>query len=611
MEDSMASTNSSTGPFSLRAHRGDAKTLLAFNLTKTAARNLAGFTIHCQPEGQSGYFLLNELQYKTPSDHAQDTSLPPNSSVNAPIHKFRWLHVPGVAHQGTQPFFGKYCYTVTPRYFDDQHSMQPLEPSLSASVTVQVAPFRKKRLSIGFTRGFVQSQAFVRHFGLKARIRPKGNSLRFDTSQQSGTNAQGQHYTFEQQYAWLGFTAREKVFEILNEVLADEKMRLDMFAYDLNEPDIVEILLKLAQRGRVRIILDNAGLHHAKNATKPEDRFEALFQEVMKQQAGIIRGKFGRYAHDKILIVSRATVAKKVLTGSTNFSVTGLYVNSNHVLVFDDPGMAKRYAQLFDEAWTDHASAAKFRKTDLALRTHSFSSTAMPSTDVTYSPHDDATAVGILDDLAARVAKEGKKSKGVGSVIFAVMELQSGTGPVFPALRSLHTDQAIFSYGISDSPGGIALYKPGRKTGVLVTGKPTKTKLPPPFSQVPGVGLGHQIHHKFVVCGFNRKDAVVYCGSSNLALKGEEVNGDNLLAIHDADVATVFAIEGLALVDHFHFLDSVSKGPTAKTDRTSAPAPVKSQAAVEAGWFLSTTDKWAKPYFDPDDLHSVDRRVFA
>jgi hypothetical protein len=53
----------------------------------------------------------------------------------------------------------------------------------------------------------------------------------------------------------------------------------------------------------------------------------------------------------------------------------------------------------------------------------------------------------------------------------------------------------------------------------------------------------------------------VYCGSSNLALGGEQANGDNLLEIHDADVATAFTIEALLLVDHYNFLDSVAKKP--------------------------------------------------
>jgi len=121
---------------------------------------------------------------------------------------------------------------------------------------------------------------------------------------------------------------------------------------------------------------------------------------------------------------------------------------------------------------------------------------------------------------------------------------------------------------------------------------------------------GHQVHHKLVVCGFNGTDPVVYCGSSNLAVQGETDNGDNLLEIRDEDVVTVLAIEAVALVDHFAFLDR-SAAPTEKKATPAQPPPVKTQAAVEAHWFLRTDDKWAKPYFDSADLHSVDRKLFA
>ena len=188
----------------------------------------------------------------------------------------------------------------------------------------------------------------------------------------------------------------------------------------------------------------------------------------------------------------------------------------------------------------------------------------------------------------------------------------SGANPVYDALNAVHANENVFSMGISDSPDGISLYAPGKKTGVLVTGKPTKTRLPPPFNQVPGIGRGHQIHHKFVVCGFTGSDPVVYCGSSNLAQGGEEHNGDNLLEIHDPDVVTAFAIEALALVDHFQFLDGLANAAGSGTADQNAPPPaIKQQAAVSAGWFLSTTDGWTKPYFDPNDLHFTDRQLFA
>jgi phosphatidylserine/phosphatidylglycerophosphate/cardiolipin synthase-like enzyme len=605
----MATVVATNGSFSVKAHRGDAKTLLAFDLGAKAAKKLAGFTIQCKPQGVQPYYLLNNLRFKTPGDHAQDPTEPANSSLNAPIHKFRWLHVPGSAHQGIKPFLGPYTYTVTPRYFDSNDSLTPLDGALSVSLTVAVEGFRTRGLELGFTRGFTQSQAFVHHFGLKALIRPKGKTLIFDTSLESGVNATGEHYSFQDEYEWMGFTAREKVFALVNEVLGDKNLRVDMFAYDLNEPDLIEVLLKLAKAGRIRVILDNAALHHASNGTKPEDQFETLFDKAKTGGADLKRGKFGRYAHDKVFVVYDKTGPSKVLTGSTNFSVTGLYVNSNHVLVFNDPGVAAAYAGVFEEAWQDGVAKAAFANSTWATKVFSFESAATPETAIRFSPHTAAVAASTLAAVTARIAQEGTKGPGIGNVLFAVMEMDGGVSPVYTALQALHKKESILSYGISDNPGGIYLYPVGTKTGVLVTGKPVNTQLPPPFDQVPNVGIGHQIHHKFVVCGFNGPDPVVYCGSSNLALGGEEANGDNLIEIHDSDVATAFAIEALALVDHFNFLDSVAKGPKAKKGN-AAPAQ-KVQAAESAGWFLSTTDKWARKYFDPSDLHSSDRQVFA
>ena len=50
-----------------------------------------------------------------------------------------------------------------------------------------------------------------------------------------------------------------------------------------------------------------------------------------------------------------------MLTGSTNFSVTGFYVNSNHVLVYDDPKVAATYAEVFKQSWNDGVKKDKFQ----------------------------------------------------------------------------------------------------------------------------------------------------------------------------------------------------------------------------------------------------------
>jgi hypothetical protein len=244
----MASVTNKNGSMSLKAYRGDAETLLAFNLSdKQSAKNLAGFTIQCQPKGLPAYYIYNQLQFKTPADHVQDPKEPSRSSINAPIHKFRWTHVLGAVHQGTKPFFGSYTYTVTPRYFDNGR-LTPLDPTLGASVVVDVDEFSKGNLELGFTRGYTQSQAFVNHFGPIALIQPKSSQLLFDTTAQASANAQGEKYTYQDEYEWLGFTAREKIFAVLNGVLNDKSLIVDVFAYDLNEPESYSIKLPAKEK---------------------------------------------------------------------------------------------------------------------------------------------------------------------------------------------------------------------------------------------------------------------------------------------------------------------------------------------------------------------------
>ena len=603
-------TNSNPNGFSVKAWQGDAKTLLAFNFANAAnANNLAGFSIQVQPHGQAAYYLFNSLELPANPANAVMAGEPANSSANAPIQKLRWLHVPGIFHQGESVFFGVYTYTITPRYFDANAALIAMDSTTSISVDIQVTPFATSQVALGFTRGFTQSQAFAHRFGANAIFRPAGKDLIYDTSGVAGKNAAGQTYTFLQEYTWAGFTARQRVFDILNEVAADNTLSMDVFAYDLNEPDAIKIMLQLAAQGRIRVILDNASLHHG-GAGKPEDAFEQQFNAAAKSPAGILRGKFGRFAHDKIFIVYKNGQAIKVLTGSTNFSVTGMYVNSNHVIIFNNTDVAALYAQVFNTAWQDKVSES-FNASSLAEAPFPFHQVGLPAMSITFSPHPATVAQTTLDGVATRVKAS------TSSVLFAVMDISAGSGPVFPALAALHNDQNIFSYGISDAPQGIYLYKPGNKSGVMVTGKPGKTVLPPPFDKEYSINMGHQIHHKFIVCDFNEPNAVVWCGSSNLALGGEEQNGDNLIQINDTDIATVFALEAAALVDHFDFRNAneapkSATAPTATKGTDNTPTATEQAAPADtAPLHLYTNDSWAKRFFDPNDLHCLDRELFG
>jgi hypothetical protein len=50
--------------------------------------------------------------------------------------------------------------------------MQALDASLSVSVKVNVGPFQKGSLKLGFTRGYMQSGYYVRNFGKDTPVVP-------------------------------------------------------------------------------------------------------------------------------------------------------------------------------------------------------------------------------------------------------------------------------------------------------------------------------------------------------------------------------------------------------------------------------------------------------
>jgi len=192
------------------------------------------------------------------------------STLYAAIQKYRWVHVPATFHQIQSVFYGTYKYDVTPRYLVDD-VLQPLDSDRTVTVSIDVSPFQSGKFQIGFTpRGFVASQAYVNHFGNNSKVRPNKTDLIFDIHSKSGSvrtkNGQkaSQDYTFEDQHAWMGWQARARVLEFLDETLADSNPMPDAFAFDLDEPLVCDRRSHWAGRGAV--------CHHAVQQCKFDTR---------------------------------------------------------------------------------------------------------------------------------------------------------------------------------------------------------------------------------------------------------------------------------------------------------------------------------------------------
>lgn len=588
----------------VKAYRGDAMTLLAFDLLRETDRNnFVGFTIEFRNATIPVFLpLRNRITFEPiPQNISESEQIKLKSSRLAPFQKFRWIHVlRNFTANNDIPFFGAYEYRITPRWWIN-NALDDFNQATAKSITIKidVKPFEKEGLQIAFTRGFLVSQAYSDRFGPNPDIRPFRSELLFDPKTMQNEifkkpllpGFPTTPYTYEEQYAWMGFNARKAVYDFIDEVVNDPNKSMDVLAYDFSEPVIAKNLIELSRQGRLRMLLDNHDEADAvdNGGKKSDPEYKKEFASKFDSSTGslLFRHKFSRLAHCKILIQKDKTTGKaiKVLTGSTNFTLNGLYINANHILILTQPDALTFYEQLFNESIVTGGNK-NFSKTELAAGIKPISTS--PKMSVGFSPHKRDVALEILQKINDKINTAEK------SVLFAVMELKS-EGSVTATLRKIHAREDIFTMGITDSSHKneetqIRLYDPKKKTGVLVNGKKNPKVLPPPFEAEASPGLVHQVHHKFVVVDFNTPNAAVFCGSSNLAQGGEEQNGDNLLIIEDQDIASVFAIEAIRLIDHYQF----------RNRENEASAPL----------LLKKDNEWYKRYFDPENLYCLDKQVF-
>ena len=456
----MEATNFSgkSGDLSVVIYPGDNKILIAMSLEDNAVndtdKNLAGFAIWRKYDGKPEQILQNRIGF-TVGVNNQTTAETREwtDSDKAPFQKFRWIDVP------PDGFDTGITYRVQALYFTGQGSTT----KAGAEVTVAVKPVRRSfaKFVPAFTRGYIASQAYTDKFGNKDIRPPPPKTADFDTK------------PFEPQYSWLGADARMQLFDFIADCERDTTARVDVYAYDLDEPDIIAAICRMGKQGRLRAVLDNADLH-----SKPDKKTGALPIEVTAAKmiiaaagaANVRQGKFARYQHCKVFIKRDASGnAQKVIFGSMNFSVRGIYVQANNVVFVDDPKVAGMFAASFDNAFQNNVSAPPFRKDPIAQGYMVCSPTAtadLPKFSLALSPHTDPQmSLGPMSD---------RIRKATSSVFFAVME-PTGQGPVLTSLRTIAAQPTVFSYGTVETDKGLAVQSPDGEMGVM-TGFAALTK---------------------------------------------------------------------------------------------------------------------------------------
>ena len=553
------------------AYPGANSVLIATSVPQGNTGNLAGFAIFRQRDGEDEQPLLNRLNF----DDAVTSATAPaqrkwTPSVEAPFQKFRWVDIPpdGTDKQAT--------YRVCAMYFTGQG--KGITKGAEASVVVPPISHAHAKFRAAFTRGYISSQAYADKFH-NAPIRPTGpKTPDFDTK------------PYQDQYAWLGAGARAQLFAFIDDCRNDKTCKVDVFAYDLDEPDVIAAICEFGRENRLRAVLDNAKLHIG-NAV------EVRAAELIKQAAGndnVVQGHFSRFQHNKVFIKRDASgAAQRVLFGSMNFSVRGLYVQANNIIVADDPATSGYFAAAFDNAFANGTSTAKFAGAEIAKHYQPISDAAtpdLPKSEVALSPHADPSIS--LGPAVTRVRAAGS------SVLYAVMQPQ-GKGDLLAALQTIAAKPTVFSYGTVETAKGLAVQRGDGAMGEVADFAYLKSKVPYPFSLEYDPGPGIHVHDKFIVIDFNGENPTVFTGSSNLAEGGEQANGDSLIMIEDRVLATVYAIEALKIFDHYSFRDKMKAATQA--------APLNLWYPGKPG----APDPWWADAYDEKDIKFRDRCLFA
>jgi phosphatidylserine/phosphatidylglycerophosphate/cardiolipin synthase-like enzyme len=575
--------------FSMKLSRGERMCLLGFDVAEPEP-DFVGFAIECRSPGATEFDpLLNRLAFSYDKPVADAvTGARQFPSTKAPFQKFRWVHFP----HDPQP--GAYTYRATKMHMPKDGV---LKKGTAIELLIPLDPVTYHDfLDVGFTRNFASSQAFLDKFKDESDINKIGTKIIPPKADEG--------LTFKKIsgdiYDWLGFEAYDLIFQFLKEAVDDKKIELDVFAYDLNEPDVVARLEQLGPR--LRAIIDDSTSTNKKGVTTGHGVTGSAESKAAKRllassgAGNVKRTHFNDLQHHKVFIAKRNGKPFKVLAGSTNFSFRGIYIQANNVMVFDEPNVAGLFGKVFEASFKDPAA---FKADELASKWHLVLVDGKPPVHLCFSPHK-------ASDLSLNPLR-GAIDQANSSVLYSVAFLnQIKSGPTKEAFDRL-MKRPVFSYGVVDNRGSMEFRKPDGSIGLVDFGF-LGDKAPEPFKSEWSGGKGINVHHKFVVTDFSLPTAKVFTGSSNLAPSGEKGNGDHLIMIEDRKIATGYAIEALRIFDHLHFrsrMRDALKGKKTNNQQATEKLTLRKPKAI------SHKDAWFEEYYVPGSQREGDRKLFS
>lgn len=394
--------------------------------------------------------------------------------------------------------------------------------------------------------------------------------------------------------------------------------------YELNDPELIDGLVALGQ---------DCNLILANGAFKPPDNDEnkavrAKLKAKVRVYDRLVTS--GHFAHNKFVVFCDSNGKPlKVLTGSTNWTVTGLCTQGNNGLIIDDAAVA----QDFLDAWNRYHVSGNDYPVTLAEGNSTLKSFQVDGCKITpwfvptqhaedlayarklinaakegilflffnpgvFEPPGDRDKWTLLQEILYRHHNEGNAYYNPNLYIKGVVNqeipnLTEGNVPVNNAKPpNAHMDPtqpvdpvALFDNGIEP---------PDKLSQDLVVPLAIKQKFG--IWEKEDLGAGVHIHSKVIVLDPFGENPVVMTGSHNLGFKASSKNDDNLVIIEgNRPLAAAYAVNIIAIYGNYHWNAYVNQHANAPNDPKTwhgLQDDDKWQAGYLAGAHLAELNFW-------------------
>lgn len=526
---------------SARAIAGTYVVLLAFNCTQAYRKGLLGFAVQRKDHDNGEVIWLRGLKkFDLPEGDEGDEV----STRHHPIQKFHW------GDYTTKPG-RRYTYTV--HAMKGQPGALVSHESLDLTVTCERAEqVGANGHAVHFNRSAAASQAFARRFPKL----PKGP------------------VTLPAARTWLSRGLAESLTAFVDATQPGEGLHL--FVYEFSKPEYLQALQQAQARGvRLQILFDDI----VKAGKGPSVKSRPLMRQFGLDAVARGRKAGGiNISHHKFMVRSNAQGKPvAVWTGSTNFTDSGAYAQTNvgHALV--DARLARAYFTWHQALWAAPGTAAA------ATRAQAMALTKLPATvrkgaTLVLSPRRTVEAVQRCAELVADARR---------------MVCFTAPFALHPTLQTALTGSAAQVFGLLNKDG--------------VVGKPLHTAAHVQLAAAGALNAasvlenwqgrllkeslqhsGVHIHSKFILVDPLSKRPIVITGSANFSNNSSVNNDENqLFIVGETEVADVYLGEFMRMFDHYYF-------------RSHMKWVAAQKSKAFRGGFLADTDAWTERYFkDP------------